>query len=226
MFGWRSRAPAWTMAPMLRFVDAANLLSLAGLASALAGALLAIHGRLAHGLVAMIASGLCDLFDGLVARRLSRTDEQRAFGGHLDSVVDACAFGFAPAIWLHAAGLRSLPECALLAFFAACAVWRLAYFDTVGLATEGGARYYTGVPVTYAALVVPLAALAGFAGAETLRWTLVGACGALAVAMVSPFRVRKPGGVMYVVLLLAAIGMIATYVILAHRYLAPPGGGK
>lgn len=211
---------------MLRFIDAANLLSLAGLASALAGALLAIHGRLAHGLVAMIVSGLCDLFDGLVARRLARTDEQRAFGGHLDSAIDACAFGFAPAIWLHAAGLHSLPECALLAFFAACAVWRLAYFDTVGLATDGGARYYTGVPVTYAALVIPLAALAGFAGAEALRWTLVGACGVLALAMISPLRVRKPGGAMYGVFLLAALGMIAVYVASAHRYLAPLGGGK
>lgn len=203
---------------MLRFVDVANLLSLVGLASALAGALLAMHGRLAHGLVAMILSGLCDLFDGLIARRLARTDEQRAFGGHLDSVVDACAFGFAPAIWLHAAGLRSLPECALLAFFAACAVWRLAYFDTVGLSTEGGARYYTGVPVTYAALVIPIAALAGFAGAEALRWTLVGACGVLALTMVSPLRVRKPGGAMYAVFLLAAIGMISAYVGLASRF--------
>lgn len=203
---------------MLRFVDAANLLSLVGLASALAGAILAMHGRLAHGLIAMVLSGLCDLFDGLVARRLARTDEQRAFGGHLDSVVDACAFGFAPAIWLHAAGLRSLPECALLAFFAACAVWRLAYFDTVGLSTEAGARYYTGVPVTYAALVIPLAALAGFAGAEALRWTLVAACGALALAMISPFRVRKPGGVMYLVFLIAALGLGAVYVALAPRF--------
>ncbi len=211
---------------MLRFVDAANLLSLLGLASALAGAVLAMHGRLAQGLIAMIVSGLCDLFDGLVARRLARTDEQRAFGGHLDSVVDACAFGFAPAIWLHAAGLRTLPECALLAFFAACAVWRLAYFDTVGLATEGGARYYTGVPVTYAALVFPLAGLAGFADPQTLRWTLVGVTFLLAVAMVSPFRVRKPGGAMYAVFLLAALGMISTYALLAHRYLAAPGGAK
>lgn len=211
---------------MTRFIDAANLVSLAGLASALAAALLATRGRLALGLVAMIASGLCDLFDGLIARRLARTDEQKAFGGHLDSAVDACAFGFAPAIWLHAAGLRTPPDCALLAFFAACAVWRLAYFDTVGLSTEGAARYYTGVPVTYAALVIPLAGLAGFADAEALRWMLRGVALLFAVAMVSPFRTRKPGGPAYVVFLVAAIGMIAIYASLAHRYLAAPGGGK
>lgn len=209
---------------MLRFLDPANALSLVGLASALAGAILAMHGRLAQGLVAMIASGLCDLFDGLVARNLTRTDEQRRFGGHLDSVVDAAAFGFAPAIWMHAAGVRTLPECALLAFFASCAVWRLAYFDTVGLSTEGEARYYTGLPVTYVALVIPLAALAGFAGASALRWTLDGAAFALALAMVSPFRVRKPGGAMYAVFLLAAAGMIALY--LTAPPLAPPHGGK
>ena len=43
-------------------------------------------------------------------------------GGHLDSVVDACSFGIAPTLLLHACGMRSAPEMALLVFFAACAV--------------------------------------------------------------------------------------------------------
>jgi CDP-diacylglycerol--serine O-phosphatidyltransferase len=149
---------------LIRFWNVANGVTLLGLASALACALLAAHGCVPYATVALIAAGLCDFFDGWVARKLSRTDEEKRFGAHLDSAVDACSFALAPPLLLHAAGLRSPPELALLAFFATCAVWRLAYFDTVGLVQEGEQRSYTGVPTTFAALVLPLAFTAGFVG--------------------------------------------------------------
>jgi CDP-diacylglycerol--serine O-phosphatidyltransferase len=205
---------------MLRFMNAANALSLAGLAAALSSAILAIHGRAAHALVALMVSGLCDLFDGFVARKLVRTDDERRFGAHLDSAVDACSFGLAPAILLHTFGLRSTPELALLAIFASCAVWRLAYFDTVGLSDEGGARYYTGLPVTYVALVLPVACLPGFLSASTLRGAAIASAIGLATAMVSPFRIRKPAGKWYAVLLGVAAVVIAVYAGGAPRF--PP----
>ena len=109
-----------------RLLDIANALTLAGLAAAVACSLLAINGLLAYAVVALMVSGLCDLFDGFVARKLNRTTEQRQFGGHLDSVVDACSFGFAPVVLMYASGLDSAVEIPLLILFAACAVWRLA----------------------------------------------------------------------------------------------------
>lgn len=197
---------------MIRFMNAANALTLVGLSAAVACALLAADGRPALALVALIVSGVCDLFDGLIARRLTRTEEQRSFGGHLDSLVDACSFGLAPVVLLHALGLRSPLELLLLALFSACAVWRLAYFDTVGLAGgEGAARYYTGLPTTFVALIVPLGALAGTRDAATLRIACDVMAGALALAMVSPLKIRKPGGLWYAVLLAIAIALSAFY---------------
>lgn len=203
---------------MLRFLNVANALSLAGLGAALACALLAVSGRPALAIVALIGAGLCDLFDGLVARRLALTPEEQRFGAALDSAVDACSFGFAPAVLLHALGLRSLPEMALLGAFAACAVWRLAYFDTIGLAGEADARYYTGLPTTFVALVLPLAALAGFSGRGPLRIAAVAAAAGLAIAMVSPVRIRKPGGKWYAILLGIAVVLVAVYTIFATRF--------
>lgn len=203
---------------MLRFADAANLLTLAGLLLALGTALLAAHGKLALGLATLAGSGLCDLFDGLVARRMTRDDAGRAFGARLDSVVDACSFGLAPAVLLHFAGMRSLPEIAILGLFVCAAVWRLAWFDTVGIEGRGDARYYHGLPTTFVALIVPVGLLAGFAGAAALRVAASACALLLAVAMVSPIRVRKPAGAWYPILLAIALCVSAAYVAMRDGY--------
>ncbi len=51
-------------------LDVPNALTLTGLAAAVACSLLAINGLLAYAVVALMVSGLCDLFDGFVARKL------------------------------------------------------------------------------------------------------------------------------------------------------------
>lgn len=107
---------------MLRFLDVANGLTLVSLVSAVTCALLAMAGHITWAVIALILSGLCDLFDGFVARRLSRSDERRQFGGNLDTVVDSCAFGFAPVVLLYSSGLKSAAEAVLLAFFDVCRV--------------------------------------------------------------------------------------------------------
>jgi CDP-diacylglycerol--serine O-phosphatidyltransferase len=206
---------------VLRFWNAANAITLLGLASALACALLSAHGLVPYAVVALVASGLCDFFDGFVARKLTRTDEEKKFGAALDSAVDACAFAIAPPCLLHAAGLTSPPELALLGFFTVCAVWRLAYFDTVGLASEGEQRYYTGLPTTFTALVLPLAFSAGFAGARELRIAANAAALFLALAMVSPWKVRKLGGPFYAIFALLAVAVSAAFVVFEKSFAVP-----
>jgi len=201
------------------FLDVANALTLTGLAAAVACSLLAVNGLLAYAVVALMCSGLCDLFDGFVARRLNRSSQQRRFGGHLDSVVDACSFGFAPVVLMYASGLHSAAEILLLFFFAACVVWRLAYFDTVGLQGDGRRRYFRGLPTTYVALVLPLAFLAGFLGKAWLRGSVGIAMVGLALAMISTFPVRKPGGVCYLLFPVCGVALTAVFVTLAGQFI-------
>lgn len=196
---------------MLRLLDLPNAVSLAGLWSALAAAMLALEGRASGAFVALVLAGLCDLFDGVLARRARRDERARAFGERLDSLVDACAFGLAPAVVLYALGLRSPWEVAAVAALPAAAVWRLAWFDTTGLSVEGDTRYYTGMPVTYVALLVPVAGLAGRADPALLRPALAGATALAAVLMVSPLRFRKPHGPWY-----GALVALAACVVAAH----------
>lgn len=207
---------------MLRFFDRANAVTLLGLAAAVSCVVLSARGLLPWAVVALICSGFCDGFDGMIARRLARTDEQKRFGAHLDTIVDACAFGLAPTALLHAAGLRSLPEVAVLVFFACCAAWRLAYFDTVGLADEGGGRrYFTGLPTTFTSIVVPGALLVGavVGGAGALRVAANVAGLGMGLAMVSPVRVPKPGGKVSAVIALLALALAVVWATQAHRFM-------
>jgi CDP-diacylglycerol--serine O-phosphatidyltransferase len=205
---------------MLRFLDVANAVSLAGLGAALGCALLAASGRPAYAIAALIVAGLCDLFDGAIARRLARTAEQRQFGARLDSLVDACAFGLAPAVLCASLGLRHPAELVLVFALLFACVWRLAYFDTVGLTATEGRPSYIGLPTTYVALVLPVTLLAGFIGPTALRTATCVAAAALAVAMVSPLRIPKPGGAWYGVFLLLAVVLIGIYTLLADRFAA------
>jgi len=199
---------------MLRFLDLANAISLVALLLSASCPMLAMNGRIAFAVVTLIGAGLCDLFDGLVARKLKRTEEQQRFGGRLDSLVDACAFGFAPTFLLYIVGMRQPFDLLILGSLIVCAIWRLAYFDTVGLEIDGNTRYYIGLPTTYVALILPLAFLTAFAGIDWFLNTMRITVSLLAVALVGSFRVRKPSGVAYAGFLLLAIcvaGILITF---------------
>ena len=50
------------------------------------------------GIFALLASGLCDAFDGRVARtKKDRSERERRFGVQVDSLADVVAFGVLPA---------------------------------------------------------------------------------------------------------------------------------
>lgn len=196
---------------MLRFMNRANALTLTGAACALGAALLALSGRISWGLVVFSCAGLCDLFDGVLARGLTRTPEEERFGQRLDSLCDGFSFGACGALILHAGGLQHPLEVAVLIAFSLAALWRLAYFDTLGMepapGDDQGAPRFLGIPTTYVALALPLAGLGGLHSPEVLRWSFLGAAAFMAVGMVAPVRVPKPGRRAYPVFLLLALGL-------------------
>jgi len=196
-------------------MNRANALTVFGLMSALFGALLAVQGKLHFAMVALVVAGLADLFDGPLARTIERSDEEKLFGQRLDSLADAVSFGAAGAVILYGAALhKSPPEQLLCLVFAACAVWRLAYFDTVGMqaAEEGKSPRFVGLPTTYTALFVPFAALTRLISVDALRIALNVTALVMAVAMTSSIPIPKPGKKSYPLLLLLAVGAFGFHV--------------
>lgn len=199
------------------FLDPANALTILGANVALLGALAATGGRVSWGAIGLVVAGVCDLLDGLLARRASRNPAARRFGARLDSLCDACSFGFAPAVLLHAAGMRAPQEILLLAFLLTAALWRLAFFDVVGLEAIAGARYYRGLPTTYVALLVPLALPSALAGRSAFRSVMAGVVLLTALAMLSALPVRKPTGRAYPFFVALALAVVTALLLLGPR---------
>ena len=207
---------------MLRFIDAANLLTMFGLASAVTCIVLAMRGQPAGAAIAMIVTGIVDLFDGVVARRLKRSDESRTFGQRLDSLVDACAFGMTPVVFVTSLGMNALWQQVMAALIPVSVVWRLAYFDTVGLQVSStssgpGANYYVGLPSTYVALFLPLICLVGIYDPEWMRLGVPVLCAALSLLMVSSIPIRKPGGIWYAIFLICGLSAVTALALWGDR---------
>ena len=114
--------------------DLPNICSLAGLFSALLGIYNAILGNFSYAIIGILWAVLFDWADGIIARKMKgRTDHQKAFGPHLDSLIDIISFGVFPAVFLLSYGNFNplfLPGAFLI--FAASAI-RLSYFNVFGL---------------------------------------------------------------------------------------------
>ncbi|MBN2800249.1 MAG: CDP-alcohol phosphatidyltransferase family protein [Deltaproteobacteria bacterium] len=196
----------------LGYPNLPNALTLTGLALAMGAVLLSLSGRVELALIALILSGLLDLFDGVVARKMRLSEAERSFGIQIDSIADMGSFGVAPALIAWGAGASHPWDVALVLLYAGAAATRLAWFNT-HTATAAGARVYTGLPVTFAALVMPLAWLAARpAGAQLAAMEL--SLGVMALLFVSRLPIRKPSGVAYLIFPLLAAGMIAALAVI------------
>ena len=154
-------------------------------------------------LFCLMASGVCDMFDGMIARtRKKSTEEEKRFGIQLDSLCDIVCFGVLPAAVgiALAEGQSTLLRVASWGFgalFILCALIRLAYFNVTEetrQATEGGRRKsYMGVPVTTSAVVFPLMyALSVLIPAPVGLWIYPAFILITAIAFITPVKVPKP----------------------------------
>lgn len=82
---------------MIGFYDYTVILTYLSLLSAVTGIGLAVARHPLLAILCLMFSGLCDMFDGRVARtKKNRTAEQKGFGIQIDSLCDIVAFGILP----------------------------------------------------------------------------------------------------------------------------------
>ena len=79
------------------FYDYTVILTYISLISAFVGMCMASRGRFTAAILCLMLSGLCDAFDGAVARsKKNRTEDEKANGIQLDSLCDVICFGVFP----------------------------------------------------------------------------------------------------------------------------------
>ena len=149
---------------MLRFIgfyDYTVILTYLSLISALCGITQAAAGHFNAAVICLGICGVCDSFDGRVARsKKNRTEDEKAFGVQIDSLCDLVCFGVFPAILCYCLGLKSILGVAIICFFCMCAVIRLGYYNVLDEKKKNGTYTDTaafhGLPVTMSSILIAL----------------------------------------------------------------------
>lgn len=188
---------------MIGYYNYTVILTYMSLVSSVLGMFLAVGfgGNQPHpdfAIVCLMVSGLCDMFDGKVARtKKDRTENEKKFGIQIDSLCDAVCFGVLPAIIGYAIGMKDWCDLPVLIFFPLCAVIRLAYFNVAEedrqKKTTENRKVYEGLPVTSVALIFPL--IYSFhkdIGTDWFPHVYGGIMIIIAIAFITRFKVKKP----------------------------------
>lgn len=108
----------------------------------------------------LLFSGFCDMFDGKIARRMTRSEGAKEFGIQIDSLCDLICFGVFPAFIVIKMSRQHWISMIAGALFVLGGVIRLAYFNVVEherqLQTTENRKYYQGLPITSSALIFPM----------------------------------------------------------------------
>lgn len=227
---------------MIGFYNYTMIMTYMSLLSAGLGIVVSLSGS-GHpfvGVFFLLFCGLCDAFDGKLARtKKDRTQTERNFGIQIDSLSDLVAFGVLP-VCIGAALIRrskflyddifenQLPYFnkiitallfTVMILYILAAMIRLAYFNVTEeerQKTEGGVRkYYTGLPVTSAALIFPTVCLLHYLLPMDITPVYFGVMCLTGVSFLLKFNIRKPG--LRSILVMIAIGLVEFVVMILFR---------
>lgn len=206
---------------MIGFYDYTVILTYLSLLSGTTGILLCLNG-IGHpylGMFFLLFSGLCDTFDGKVARsKKNRTDEMKKFGIQIDSLSDLIAFGVLPAcigisllrygiripaasgftlyILTHYRFVTQVILTAIAVLYVLAAMIRLAYFNVKEEADENrdenGEKIYLGLPVTSTALIFPAVLLIHILISADLTLLYFGIMVVVGFLFLAKIRLKKP----------------------------------
>lgn len=208
---------------MIGFYDYTVILTYISFASAVSGIFCALTGHVRWAIFFLAFSGLCDMFDGKIARtKKERTEDEKNFGIQIDSLCDVVCFGVLPIVLCYQLGMRYIGSMILLVFYGLAGVIRLGYFNVMEAKrqneTDEARKYYQGLPITSMAIALPLLfvvspLLHSPLAFKVLLHLLVAVVGML---FVTNFRLRKPS-VKELVLLVAVIAAAVLVILFAWQ---------
>ena len=222
---------------MIGFYNYTVLLTYFSLISGTLGIMISLSGQ-GHpfiGAFFLLFSGLCDAFDGKVARTKSdRTERERKYGIQIDSLSDLIAFGVLPAS-IGAAMFRRLSIekgrisrsytvllFAVIAVYVLSAMIRLAYYNVSEeerQQKETEARHhYLGLPVTSASLIFPTVLLIHYLVPEDITPIYLAVMVFTAFLFLTKIKITKPG--LRGILIMVGIGVLEFALLVIFRSLS------
>lgn len=171
---------------MIGFYDYTVIMTYISVVSSMIGIFCAVTDHISAAVCCLAFSGLCDMFDGKIARtKKNRTEEEKCFG-------------ILPIVLGFKLGMCHIYGIAILLFYGLAGLIRLAYFNVMEEKrqneTSENRKYYQGLPITSMSVVLPLLFVVSLLFPE-YKWFVV----LLHIAMLTvgllfilDFKFRKP----------------------------------
>lgn len=146
---------------MIGFYNYTVILTYIGLMSSVFGITQVFEGHMSIAFLCLVVSGICDLFDGKVARsKKDRTDQEKVFGIQIDSLCDLVCFGVLPACIGYSYGFNYGLGLVSALMIVLGGVIRLGYFNVMEeerqRTTAENRKEYQGLPITTTSIILPL----------------------------------------------------------------------
>lgn len=202
---------------MIGFYDYTLILTFLSLASSVFGMTQAMDGNFRVAIICLAFSGLCDAFDGKVARtKKNRTDDEVLFGIQLDSLCDVICFGAAPALICYLLGVRGYIGGIAITYYCICSVIRLSFFNMLETnrmqSEDPGEKVFRGLPITSISVIMPLIFLLEFLMSEKLfTIVLIAMLIVVGTCFILDFKLKKPSN--FVLGILIAVVTVAVVII-------------
>lgn len=200
---------------MIGYYNYTVILTYLGLTSSIIGIYYSMEYHPFIGILCLLFSGLCDMFDGKVARTKKRSKQEKDFGIQLDSLSDLVCFGILPITIGYSIGLENPAYLPIFVLYVLGALIRLAYFNTLENIRQEKSDLvltsYTGLPVTSVALILPFLYIfkniIPYFAFVYLATLLI-----IAILFVSTIKIKKP--TFKTMLIFIAIGLLELLLII------------
>ena len=184
---------------MIGFYDYTVVLTYISFTSSIIGIFCAVTGHPKWAVFCLALSGLCDMFDGKIARtKKNRTEDEKQFGIQIDSLCDVVCFGVFPIVLCYELGMRRIYSMAILVLYGLAGVIRLGYFNVMETKrqqeTSENRKYYQGLPITSMSVVLPLLFVVSLIlpGYHLFLYALHITVSVAGILVVADFKFRKP----------------------------------
>ena len=196
---------------MLGFYDYTVILTYLSLVISVFGMTRALEGDFRVAILCLALSGLCDMFDGKIARtKKDRTEDEKKFGIQIDSLCDVVCFGVFPIMICYCLGMKGKVSVIILALYGVASVIRLGFFNVMEEKRQsetGETReYYQGLPITSMAIILPFIYLIRRYWGEHFIMAINVAVVVVGILFISDIKVKKPQNPV-IILLVAMVAL-------------------
>ena len=140
-----------------------------------------------------------------------RTKQEKEFGIQIDSLTDIVSFAIFPIVISFALGNTSWYHVLMSSVYVLSAITRLGYFNVV-TANADGAKFYLGLPVTFASLIIVSSYVVG-ALLDITNHLVFASIIVMSLLFVLRFKFKKPNGVVYAFIGIFAIIMTVAVIL-------------